>query len=95
MAYGEEWIITREKGRTEMKAGRQPTTRGSNPPGFPGEPGLSQFDRDLWRDVVVALASRDRDISSSEAADFASRIVWLYRTFELEFTREIAEEDDE
>lgn len=60
--------------------GKKPTTK--KPP-FPGQPGLSQFERDMWRDVVIAAVGRGDVLTSEDAAAFACAIVQNYRRFEV------------
>jgi len=73
---------------SQRRVAKPPTTR---QPSFPRQPGLSQFECDLWRDVVVTVASRNGRINTDEAAGFADQAVLRYRTF----AREIAKENDE
>ena len=60
------------------RMGKAPQTR--RPP-FPGTPGLSDFERSMWRDVVLAIVGRAASTSSKDATLFAGEVVLTYRRF--------------
>ena len=65
----------------QRRAAKAPTTR---QPSFPGRPGLSQFERDLWRDVFVAVISSGGN--GVLAAEMANKGVRKYQEFEAKMS---------
>ena len=61
-----------------MRAGTRPTT---NPPSHSKKPQLSDFERQLWHDAVVAALSRKDVFSAKDAAHLAAEVVYQYRLF--------------